>query len=69
MDSLCPGSFDAPLDPLEMVADWIPGGTCAECGALVEIYPLEPGGADVWRLDGHDPSGRTVGLPDSPGAR
>jgi hypothetical protein len=34
-------------------------------GHFVEIHPLEPGGEDVWRLELHDTSGRTIRLSTS----
>jgi hypothetical protein len=58
-EALCGGSFDAPADPRGPTRDGMPGGTCPECGYLVEIHPIEPGGREVWRLEAHDRTGNT----------
>lgn len=60
-DAVCPGSFDpagerpGPDGPLFTAR-------CVHCGQFVEIHPIEPGGAEVWRLEMHDVTGQTIRL-------
>ena len=37
-----------------------PPALCPACERLVEIHPIEPDGADGWRLEMHDTSDRTM---------
>ena len=59
-DTPCPGSLGPPTDdPRDMTDDGLPGGTCPECGNLVETQPPEPGGP-VRRLESHSPVAGTT---------
>ena len=57
----CPGSLDEPIRVLHPETSSLVG-LCPVCECLVEVRPLEPGGAEVWRLEMHDRSGRTLRL-------
>lgn len=61
--AVCNGSLDEPGE--RPGPDGKPfTARCSACGHFVEIHPVEPGvGPEVWRLEMHDTTGRTIRLP------
>jgi hypothetical protein len=56
----CDGSLGEPGERAG-IPTFLPTARCPVCGYFVEIHPMEPStSADVWRLEMHDRSGRTV---------
>jgi len=61
MTTACAGSTER-AGERPGIATFLPTARCPACGHFVEIHPMEPGGEEVWRLEMHDLSGRTLRL-------
>lgn len=60
MTETCEGSLGKPGE-YPGARTFLPTARCPVCGCFVEIHPMEPSSsADVWRLEMHNRSGRTV---------
>jgi hypothetical protein len=65
MEETCGGSLGEPGERPE-VPTFLPVALCRVCTHYVEIQPMQSGGAEVWRLEMHDTSGRTIRIDEAP---